>query len=192
MGSLVLASVVIFLCSMFGRSKPQVRDMIGVTFTATCLVVLLVRFEEVDDIQKLKRKLQKLETEKVAAEDRKREMTDFWERMQRLTDVWLHRTVPRLELTKEIQGYLTDCKEQEIVQQLENVDKALDELNRTLGRLELWCSDGALDEKTKKWFGDQMIQVCKQQDLKKMIGSLKSVKDQTQTRVRQSITASGS
>merc|ERR1712039_147666 len=131
---LSIAAVVIFIIDLFRATLPLL-DLLGITITEACLIVLLVQFEEVDEVQKLKRKLAKLEAEQLAADTRKVEMTQFWEQMQRLTDLWLHRTVPRLELTKEIQGYLTECREQELPDHLMKVNIALENLNKTLGAL---------------------------------------------------------
>merc|ERR1712060_133892 len=109
--------------------------------------------------------------------------------MQRLTDMWLHRTVPRLELTKEVQGYLTESKEQEMPDNLAKVNLAMEQLEKTLGALELWCTDGVIGEKTKKWFGEQMIQVCQARDLPKLVTKLQQVKDESSKKVRASISS---
>merc|ERR1711920_464786 len=109
---------------------------------------------EVDEIQKLKHKLFKLEREKTVADERKKEMTEIWAQMQRLTDLWLHRTVPRLELVKEVQGYLMDCNEDDLTKHLVGVNVALGDLHKALGDLELWCTNGVVGDATKNWFGD--------------------------------------
>merc|ERR1712232_1029718 len=73
-----------------------------------CIAMLLVRFEELDVIQKIQGEIMELKIEREGVAKGREQMEDFWNSMQSLTDLWLHRTVPRLDLFKEIQGHLED------------------------------------------------------------------------------------
>merc|ERR1711972_492356 len=71
-----------------------------------CLILVLMRFEQIDVVQRLEREVIQLQEQSDSIRDRREQMVNFWNNMQQLTDLWVHRTVPRLDLLKEVQQYL--------------------------------------------------------------------------------------
>merc|ERR1719223_1147979 len=72
-------------------------------------------------------------------------MNAFWGNVQTTTDLWLNRTVPRLDLVKEIHSHLED-------------------LEKAVGALENWRPNGRepISDDAKKIFG-AMVSGCSQE-----------------------------
>merc|ERR1711920_70707 len=103
-----------------GAAKKQVNQgstmmhALGVAMafvTQFCLIVMLIRFEQVDVLQQLEREVKTLAKQNEAVEGQSVRMREFWSNCQQLTELWLYRTVPRLDLYKEIHSQL--CQEPE-------------------------------------------------------------------------------
>lgn len=141
-----------------------------------CLGVLLVQFERVDVIQRLEREVSQLEVESKNVQKHREEMVEHWNKFQQMTDVWVHRTVPRLELLKEVQGALEFAPPEDQLALMAATNDRLEKLEELLPELESWRSDGALSESEKKAFGERIVQVCSNQDnLKMMLQGLSRV-----------------
>merc|ERR1711904_644513 len=100
--------------------------------------MLLVRFEELDVIQKIQGEIDELRHESERVEQRRAEMVVFWNRMQSLTDLWVHRTVPRLDLMKEVQGHLEYCAPGDVIARLTTANTRIDEMEARLPEVALW------------------------------------------------------
>merc|ERR1712050_427286 len=156
------ASVIAFLLELCGkRAAPVLFPVCGYF---ACLLVLLVQFEHIDVIQRLEREVSQLEAEKNRVAERREQMVTFWNELQQLTDLWVHRTVPRLELLKEVQGALEFAPPEDQLALMAATNDRLEKLEELLPELESWRSDGALSESEKKAFGERIVQVCANQD----------------------------
>merc|ERR1712194_775604 len=136
------------------------------TFIVLQLVVflLLVKFEEIDVVQRLEKEVQELKAQK---------MKEFWGNAQNLTELWLYRTVPRLDLYKEIHSQLEDSvSKEELLSNMSSANKALKALENNLGNLQAWRNDGDLNQEDKKAFGRNINELCQFDELNEMLVQL--------------------
>merc|ERR1740121_1303860 len=72
------------------------REGVAMAFVAQfCLIVMLIRFEQVDVLQQLEREVKTLAKQNEAVEGQSVRMREFWSNCQQLTELWLYRTLPR-------------------------------------------------------------------------------------------------
>lgn len=149
--------------------------LLSVLFYECCIAILLIRFEEIDIIQRMEKELEELAAENIRIKERQEQMCQFWDSVNDLTDLWVHRTVPRLELLKEVHGNLEDAKADELLKLMGQANDRLEMLEENLGDLSDWRSTGALDEDIKKQFGDRIMQLCRGSTVQKINNGLQGV-----------------
>merc|ERR1711970_245937 len=103
---------------------------------------MLLHFEEVDIIQQLEREVRDMEAKVAGVDKQRKKMRDFWNNAQQLTELWLYRTVPRLDLFKELHSQLEDVPKEDLLVNLSGANQHLEDLERNLGELEHWRNDG--------------------------------------------------
>lgn len=150
-----------------------------------CLMILIVAFEHIDIVQRLEREVQQLKEESERVRNRREQMVTFWNGMQQLTDLWVHRTVPRLDLLKEVQQYLEFAPPQNCLSYMANANSRLEELERALPALEVWKNVAASDadgdvssrlsEASKKSFSARITGLCREDSLEKLVIALHRV-----------------
>lgn len=141
----------------------------ALALTQTCIVVLLLKFEELDIIQQMEREVRELEKQSTAVETQRQKMTEFWASAQQLTDLWLYRTVPRLDLFKELHSQLEDGSPGDLIPNIVGVNAVLTNLDANLGKIENWRNDGDIDIEDKKAFGREINQLCHGQEFEELI-----------------------
>jgi len=94
------------------------RHRVGYVLLSFCvamitanLFILLVRFEDIDLVQQLTRDIQVLKNENEKVENTREEVQDTYGKLQDLNDVWLNRTIPRLELVARTAEMIADMPE---------------------------------------------------------------------------------
>merc|ERR550525_1895144 len=112
-----------------------------------------MKFEEIDTVQKLEREVQELKAQNAEVSEQREKMKEFWTSAQNLTELWLYRTVPRLDLYKELHSQLEDVNEEDLLTDISGANDALENLESRLGALEYRRNDGALKTEDKKLFG---------------------------------------
>eukprot|EP00930_Biecheleria_cincta_P001168 TRINITY_DN102334_c0_g1_i1.p1 TRINITY_DN102334_c0_g1~~TRINITY_DN102334_c0_g1_i1.p1 ORF type:complete len:518 (+),score=110.90 TRINITY_DN102334_c0_g1_i1:78-1556(+) len=138
-----------------------------------CIMVMLLRFEELDVIQQLTREVQELSKQKEQLREQREKMTDFWETAQSTTELWLYRTVPRLDLYKEVHSQLEDEKD-DLITSMSEANRQLQDLENKLGALEAWRKDGKIQTEEKKKFGKIINGICQEQDLTEVLTQLET------------------
>jgi len=162
-------------------AKEMIVNVVGGTSAFyLCLVMLLVRFEQIDIIQKLEREVNELEGENDRIVERKAEMVKFWHSMQSLTDLWVHRTVPRLDLLAEVQGHLQDAPPEDVLALMAGANTRLEDLESHLPELSVWRHNddpGAdeLTEESKKSFSERIERLCHEEKLPKILHGINKV-----------------
>merc|ERR1719401_2008374 len=119
-------------------------SLIEIVTAEVCLFVMLCRFEEIDTIQQLEREVKELAKQNEHIEKQRERMREFWSNAQQLTELWLYRTVPRLDLYKELHSQLEDAEPQDLLMNISSANQQLEELDHNLGPLEDWRNDGHL------------------------------------------------
>lgn len=138
--------------------------IIEVLLNEICLMILLARFEEIDVIQQLEREVKELKKAEQNVQLQREKMTEFWSNAQQLTELWLYRTVPRLDLYKEVHSILEDAKKEEIVDWMRTANCRLEAIDEKLGALQAWRNNGSLSLDAKKAFGKQINQLLQGQE----------------------------
>eukprot|EP00913_Durusdinium_trenchii_P000225 g206.t1 len=99
-----------------------------------CLIVMLMRFEELDIIQQLEREVKetRLSIQRGQVEKQREKMTEFWSNAQQLTELWLYRTDWKQDGrisadTKKLVGKAINeiSKENELDKMLEKLEDAV-------------------------------------------------------------------
>lgn len=157
-------------------TKPDIPMALVALSYWLCISVLLVRFEQIDVIQRLEREVNELAAESQRIEARKEQMVKFWNDMQQLTDLWLHRTVPRLDLLKEVQGHLEDAPVEDVLALMAGANTRLKDLENALPEIGLWRGDNELlHEERKKQFAERVERLCHEETLPKILHGINKV-----------------
>merc|ERR1712194_683299 len=133
----LFCSIGVVLVEFLTSKEPLLVLCGGSVAFGLCLVVLLIRFEQIDIIQRLEREVNELAEESNRISERKEQMVTFWGNMQQLTDLWVHRTVPRLDLLKEVQGHLEDAAPPDVLALMNGANRRLEDLEKHLPELSL-------------------------------------------------------
>lgn len=167
-------------CVIFGleftiHSGSHALTLGATVFYEICLVVILVVFEDVDAVAKLDKDVEELSRESERIADRRQQMHEYWGAMQNMTDLWLHRTIPRLELLKEVQGYLEDAPDQDVLPFMANANARLEDLEKYTGALTHWRNDGEMSEDLKKKFAERVTKICYEDNLPTMLHNMQDM-----------------
>lgn len=71
------------------------------------------------------------------------QMHEFWGNVQTTTDLWLNRTVPRLDLVKEIHSHLEDAPGEDLIQFISVANNHIEDFIFYLWSIQI-CGDGRL------------------------------------------------
>jgi len=147
----------------------------ALALTQLCIITLLAKFEELDVIQQMEQEVKELKRQNLAVETQRQRMGEFWAQAQQLTDLWLYRTVPRLDLYKELHSQLEDSSPDDLVTNMVGANKVLQDLETSLGALEAWRVDGELGLEEKKMFGREINSLCHEQDFEELVVKIEDV-----------------
>jgi hypothetical protein len=141
--------------------------------TEFCLLCTLIRFEAIDILQRLEKEAQQCADDAERIRAKKLQMEAFWTPVQNLTDLWLYRTTPCMDLLHELHNQLEGQDSQEIfLEYLTSSNVQLNELFKRLGSLHDWANDGMIVKAQKQQFGEIMTKVVKQESLETMMQEL--------------------
>jgi len=164
------------------QAKPPVIFLTWIS--QFCILTMLVRFEEIDIIQQLEREVQDLTKQNKEVEAQRLKMGEFWRSCGELTELWLYRTVPRLDLYKELHSQLEDTSEEDLLTNLSGANQKLEDLERHLGELEDWrtVADASADQRAsalssdkKKQFGKAVNAICQESEFDDILVKLEEV-----------------
>jgi len=116
-------------------------------FTITLTLIL---FQEIDIIERLRQEERDIKQEMEDVQKKDQDMEEYWAKARKQTDLWQHRTVPRLSLFAEVCTRLQSMDEQVALDCMTNANKKFDQLHKSLGPLESWFADGALAKTHKQ------------------------------------------
>jgi len=139
-----------------------------------CVFTMLLKFEEIDIVQQLEREVRELHKQNERVGQQRERMRGFWNNVQQLTELWLYRTVPRLDLYKEIHSQLEDTNE-DLLMKISSVNQSLEDLEARLGNLQAWRNDGTVTIEEKKGFGKAVNALCQEQELDEVLVKLEEL-----------------
>jgi len=165
----VLAVPILMLCLC---DDDQLMGFLPALCYLVCLLNMLMRFEKIDVVQRLEREVLQLQEQSETIKTRREQMVNFWNDMQQLTDLWVHRTVPRLDLLKEVQGHLEFSSPDDHLPFMAKANNCLEDLEKNLPALLYWRGDGDLSEESKKAFSEWILKLCQEDNLPVMLQKL--------------------
>jgi len=134
-----------------------------------CIVFVLYEFIDIDIVQQLENQLKDVQAEQDKLENRRQTMIGFYENAQLLADIWLHRTVPRLELMKQLSDGAEDSGAGQLLPVLTNMNAKLQDLEDSLPALSEWLSNEVMDNNDKNRVGNSLNQLTKAHDVKEVL-----------------------
>lgn len=170
----MLAGLVLILYDLAVINKDGgVFTLVSGMVAEYCILVMLWRFEELDVIQQLTREILELSQQKKQLGQQREKMTEFWNNVNSLTELWLYRTVPRLDLYKEVHSQLEDTKD-DLITTISGANQQLEDLEGKIGALAAWRTDGEISTEAKKKFGKVINGVCQEPDLVEILIKLEN------------------
>eukprot|EP00929_Paragymnodinium_shiwhaense_P029577 TRINITY_DN16910_c0_g1_i2.p1 TRINITY_DN16910_c0_g1~~TRINITY_DN16910_c0_g1_i2.p1 ORF type:complete len:558 (-),score=59.90 TRINITY_DN16910_c0_g1_i2:156-1829(-) len=100
---------------------------------ALAVFVLLMNIERISIVARVEEETRRCQKIQEQAEQWRLEIKDFWMSVQDRIDFWRERTIPRLELLKELHESLTDEPALSIMSSLEGTNRRLEKLGKALG-----------------------------------------------------------
>lgn len=137
-----------------------ILELIFISVSELALVFVLLRFAEIDIVQQLEREVKDMKEQTMQIEVEQKQMQDFWRSCGQLTELWLYRTIPRLDLFREIHAQLESVDPEDLPDVLHKANDGLQEIENRLGSVEDWRNGGTLQLHTKKAFSTDMKELA--------------------------------
>lgn len=140
------------------------------------LLTVLYRFEAIDIVEQLKREVETLQKDNEEVQQEREDMKEFWSQANELAEVWLYRTSPRLEITKEVHEQISlmlDDYPDGVYEALKAVNPVLTNIETKVGAIQDWKGNETIDLKKKKAFADKMSTIARGEDFDNMVSDLK-------------------
>lgn len=130
-------------------SDPSHVIIASLSVSSCCLAFVLYDFLDIDSVQRLEQQIAEMKATTQRVERRRQDLQAFFARVHLLMSLWQMRTLPRLEMLKQL-GIMLEDEEVSAMQAVlhEMVDK-LRALESTMLPLPLWQEDGALSPSQK-------------------------------------------
>lgn len=158
--------------------RPPYTVVIGnMLVTLICITFVLHDFLDIDAIQRLEVQIKEMQAAVQAVEERRQYMLDFFSRVHRLSDFWLFRTLPRLELMKLCGDALEDAEDAEMAPLLVDIVSKVSNLEEALLPTELWQSEGLTDAEKKKT-SDCLSKIASQHDANHALQEMPSITEE--------------
>eukprot|EP00929_Paragymnodinium_shiwhaense_P059826 TRINITY_DN29930_c0_g1_i1.p1 TRINITY_DN29930_c0_g1~~TRINITY_DN29930_c0_g1_i1.p1 ORF type:complete len:829 (-),score=180.16 TRINITY_DN29930_c0_g1_i1:70-2556(-) len=143
-----LVSAVLFGLALAGLSyyTEDVNCCVIAMLTMACSWYLCYAIPSVSPLEELRVECERLQDDIEDAQGRAEQVHELHMQFERLSVVWLHRTVPWLEILHEVQAGLLDCPPSLREDFLQRSCNLLAHVRKALGPLQLWCGPDALDQ----------------------------------------------
>lgn len=138
--------------AMGGEHVEFIIRLVENGFVQLSLLVLLIRFEDLDIVQQLEKETQEMREEKDRVENTNKNVQETFGMLQKMNVVWLNRTIPRLDLMNEISNKLCDVDQNTSKGEWIKANKAIETLEKKIGCIQDWVSEDKLKEADKKNF----------------------------------------
>jgi len=125
-----------------------------------CLLCVLLDFSNIDAVRRLEQELEELKYAEVRLEHKRQRIISFFETTHKLADLWLHRTVPRLELMGQFHNHVEDAELKDIPDLLSSINESFKPLNDSLPPLSLWKGETVLSVSRKKQYGKKLMDLA--------------------------------
>jgi hypothetical protein len=173
------------------RYTSEIALLVESCLVLLCVLTMLVKFEDLDEVQRLEREVKELTKQNLKIEKQREEMKQYWNNVQQLSEVWLYRTVPRLDLYKEIHSQLEDARSDTILSGMRDTNQCLDLLEERLPALPAWKNEGSLNQEQKKYFGSALNRICQEPELDTILVKLHVIAESPVKQLSNSPTTNG-
>jgi len=183
--NLILGFLVDIPLLMFEFYTGRWYAFVLVAINEVCVMSLLGSFEAINEIAQLERQIHMFQSRNEEVGKRRDDMKKNWEKVMQLQDLWLYRTLPCLSIMGRIHNHLAD--ETLVIKEgladglgvsdgrgefLKLANESLEVLDKKLGAMESWRTNGPLDEDWKASIGKQLQSAEGEQDLVALIARL--------------------
>lgn len=143
----------------------QKRILALIAMNELCLGMTLIKFEDLDILQQIETEIRQTEEDREVVRKKHATMQEFWTSAQQNIDVWLHRTVPQLDLFSEVHSHIEDMSGRQALQGLTGANQMFQALDDKLGPMEAWMTGGLFTTDEKKRFEVAVVELTTQPDL---------------------------
>jgi len=156
--------------------QPNKWMILYILLIETCLAMLLVRFEEIDKVQQLQREFRQLKEHTERLDQKSKEMKASWQEVQLVTEIWLYRTVPRLDLHKEVHCLMEgELGGEDMLTHLACANSSLEHIEGRIGAIALWHGKGSLDMADKTGFSNAVNMLIQANDLEEIMEGMENL-----------------
>lgn len=123
-----------------------------------CLVGILYKIEDLEEITRLQREVKQLQYMSDEVANRQEQLNDFYGKLRKLGQLWRYRTLPCMEHFQELYKTLLEIKGPEKAKYLEGVNQVWSAQMQGLGAIEDWIGDDPIPEEFLKLTTHQLNQ----------------------------------
>eukprot|EP00927_Polykrikos_kofoidii_P020364 TRINITY_DN19645_c0_g1_i1.p1 TRINITY_DN19645_c0_g1~~TRINITY_DN19645_c0_g1_i1.p1 ORF type:complete len:533 (+),score=89.68 TRINITY_DN19645_c0_g1_i1:55-1653(+) len=169
--------------------KPNPIMIATVFLNLAAVITVLACFEQIDELAKLEHQILQFEKRNEEVKEERQEAMANWEKVERLHDLWLYRTLPVLGIMGKVHAHLEDedmlrsekLADGEDVQDTRPVflrlaNVTLDCLEQNLGALDSWMSQNSGDE-WKQGVGKEMQEIENVNNIHDLLRQLPNISD---------------
>lgn len=124
-----------------------------------CISVILYEFRDIDKVQRLEKSIEELEYHHHLLKKKCDDMTRFYASVQTLADLWLYRTIPRLDVLNNFHGELEDADDSEFVSLLTTMIEVIDIVEAAVPPMKAWMGDSKSDSDWKQTCGNIVMRL---------------------------------
>ncbi|CAE7237176.1 unnamed protein product, partial [Symbiodinium sp. KB8] len=125
-----------------------------------CTSFVLYDFLEIDAVQRMEIQIQEMQAAVAMVQQRRERMLEFFGKLHQLADLWLYRTLPRLEFMKMLSESLQDAEDADMAKHLQEIVAKVGILEDSLMPLSAWESD-QMSRETKKGLADSITRLTR-------------------------------
>jgi len=152
------------------RSLPYALA-VEVIICMVCIAFVLYEFVDIDVVQQLEQEVQDLEAAQIRVEFKRQQMKRFYEKAQQVSDLWLNRTIPRMELMKQFHGEIEDSSHDELFALLFAINAEMGKLERSLPPLHTWENETPLGHAKKSQLGNMIMELTRVDKVKDILST---------------------
>ncbi|CAE7667662.1 KCNH6 [Symbiodinium sp. CCMP2592] len=113
-------------------------DAAPVAIYVVCLAMLLARIERISALIAMRREVYQAQEMQTFAGAVKDDLLSYWAAVSDITDLWCNRTLPRLELLKELHCQLSSSSPEQLATSLRDLNGRLCKLEDAVGDVKDW------------------------------------------------------
>ncbi|CAE7759891.1 KCNH6 [Symbiodinium sp. KB8] len=113
-------------------------DAAPVAIYVVCLAMLLARIERISALIAMRREVYQAQEMQIFAGAVKDDLLSHWAAVSDITDLWCNRTLPRLELLKELHCQLSSSSPEQLATSLRDLNGRLCKLEDAVGDVKDW------------------------------------------------------